>query len=320
MGYDLVTWSPRVGAAGDDVYNVPGAIKLDGTMDTGNASRIERGSNAFSTTPTIAEINASSGLNQVIGLINRRIRRYNTLFGLSIFNRINTVRLTEGFASYVFPTAEVATGKAIRGTHLAHMRKALRISGVLTSGNIVVATGSRYSNYVRFDNPYLTTESESYPGSGEADGSAAGSCGKSHFGLSVTRTSRQRYLFQYAIPDWATAADSANFHLDVNTEIETLEAVTTEVYRSNTDDFPAVLTPAYGGSAYNTNNLVGSAAAPSSNDFAVAAADVVARAGGRLCFIVGTANEIASAGLGVTDGIKSALSTFHVGFSIDFGA
>ena len=42
-----------------------------------------------------------------------------------LFDQINQIRAHEGSATYSFPYTEIAVQKAVRGTHLAHMRKAL---------------------------------------------------------------------------------------------------------------------------------------------------------------------------------------------------
>jgi len=81
MPIDQVTWSPRIGTTGDDVYNIPGATKLDDTKDTGVQQRIRAGSSSFSSPPTLAQLNSSSHLNQIIGLTNRRITLYNQANG-----------------------------------------------------------------------------------------------------------------------------------------------------------------------------------------------------------------------------------------------
>ena len=149
MAYDLVTWSPRISASGDDKYNVLGGTKLDASIDTGLPTRIDAGdSSSYSSTPTISEINAGSGLNQVIAAINRRAAVHNSLFGttipvlsyiapdvrisaakfLEIQTGINNVRRTEGFTSNGSFTTPVA-GNRILGTSIAEMRKALAISG-----------------------------------------------------------------------------------------------------------------------------------------------------------------------------------------------
>jgi len=152
MAYDLVTWSDRVGASGDNKYNMLGATKLDGSVDTGNPTRIYAGTSTFSSPPTIAEINAAGGINQVIALFNRRVSQLNTLRNGSIvsafsyqasdtrvttaalsalFTAINNLRVGEGFATYAsFPSLSANT--VMKGSALAHARKALAISGVQT--------------------------------------------------------------------------------------------------------------------------------------------------------------------------------------------
>lgn len=153
MGYDLVTWAPRVGASGDDAYNIPGGTKLNASVDSGNPTRIEAGGSTFtSPVPTIAEINASSQWNQVIGLYNRRQSQMNTILNgtptpisyispdtritaatiAALYTAIGSLRTSEGFGAYTFPTAEIAANKIVYGYHLAHARKALAISGVQT--------------------------------------------------------------------------------------------------------------------------------------------------------------------------------------------
>lgn len=59
-GTDLITWSPRIGATGDDRYD-PGETIVSAGDYAG-----------FSTLPTLAEVNASSGINQVKAEIARR--------------------------------------------------------------------------------------------------------------------------------------------------------------------------------------------------------------------------------------------------------
>jgi hypothetical protein len=88
---NLVNWNPRVSDTGDDFYNLPGAVKLDTTQDTGNPSRIDAGDySGFDVCPTIAQLNASSGVNQVIGAYNRRAYNFASSFGLPILAATNT--------------------------------------------------------------------------------------------------------------------------------------------------------------------------------------------------------------------------------------
>lgn len=69
-GTDIITYAPRVGSSGDDRYTLP------------SESRINYGDNSgFSSPPTISQINASSGINQIIGEINLRTYVYNSGVG-----------------------------------------------------------------------------------------------------------------------------------------------------------------------------------------------------------------------------------------------
>jgi len=69
MSYELVVWEPSVGGSGDDLYNIPGAVKLDGTNDPGDPILIRAGG-SFSDPPTWTEIDASASINQVRALLN----------------------------------------------------------------------------------------------------------------------------------------------------------------------------------------------------------------------------------------------------------
>ena len=56
MGYDYpdLVWTPRVGSTGDDRYHIPGATKLDGTVDSGAQTRAK----ASQVDDVIDEVNA----------------------------------------------------------------------------------------------------------------------------------------------------------------------------------------------------------------------------------------------------------------------
>ena len=58
-GTDLITWSPRKGTSGDDRYDP-------------DSTAVRAGSSSYSTLPAISEINAATGMNQIIAEINRR--------------------------------------------------------------------------------------------------------------------------------------------------------------------------------------------------------------------------------------------------------
>jgi hypothetical protein len=244
-----------VGGSGDDLYNVPGAIKLDASQDTGNQTRIDVGdASGFDATPTIAQLNASSGLNQVIGALNRRILNYNATFGTTattlsylsadakitasnftaINNKINTLRTTEGFATYTFSSP--STNTSIKGIHLANMRKALAISGTLTP------VYNAWAGYIRHDSPYGTLSSESlYTGGSEIP-----------VGQSVASSIyyRYRYMIAFKIPEWLSDAGMISTAVYTRRMYRKYGSPVLNLYSSNTDDVP------YGTSdAYNTDNL-----------------------------------------------------------------
>jgi hypothetical protein len=66
-GTDLITWSPRVGATGDDRYDIPAG------------EVISAGTTEYSDPPTLAEVNSGSGINQVIAEYQRRRAITNTM-------------------------------------------------------------------------------------------------------------------------------------------------------------------------------------------------------------------------------------------------
>jgi hypothetical protein len=153
MPTDQVTWNPRIDAAAG-CYEIPGGTKLDGTLDSVNPrTRILAGSSSFSSTPTIAQINASAHLNQILGLINRRIRLWNSAHGtnypvqayVAAGGRISSnpfataranidlLRSLEGAAPYAWsnnwPSEEPPL---LLGRHLAELRQALAVISVST--------------------------------------------------------------------------------------------------------------------------------------------------------------------------------------------
>jgi len=339
MAHDLVsTWNPRVGAAGDDLYNVPGAYKLDGTLDTGDFSDILFGdASSYSTIPTIAEIAAGIGINQVIALVNRRIKNYNAQFSTSttaqayltgtkakaadiasVNNKINAMRQLEGLPSYTFPTSEEIAARRIRGTHLAHWRKALAISGILTP-TIEATSSGFYSGqdiYVRTDNPYATPSSESFVNEGFGNLN----CGQVN---TVTTTwNRKRMRFAAQIPDWLSDASwivSASAFLRADSIVGSLDV---RCYTCAASQIPWSLSPAYAGSMYHTDNDEGAwslAGLPAIPSLAVAAAHVSPFAGSYCCWIAATADDVAG---NAVQGylLSSNAGGFNSWMTIDLGA
>lgn len=291
MGYDLVTWAPAIGGSGDDLYNIPGAKKLDATTDTGAQTPILAGdSSGFSATPTIAQLNASSHFNQVVGLYNRRKGIYNTAFGTSLatasyvsagakvlasdytglLSKINTLRSQEGFTggALAWPNTTPTAGARVSGDHLAYLRKALAISGsikfiidtsvgFLSFANVQWANGiggggGNLAQYSRLDNPYNTHSAE------VDDATYTGSFNNIYAGKicpSSSAMDRFRILIPCAIPEVGSATvSSATLTLNVGAITTTLESFSLGVYGQTAGSgYQPSLTPGYAGTAYDLN-------------------------------------------------------------------
>jgi len=328
MAYDLVTWSPRISASGDDKYNVLGGTKLDASIDTGLPTRIDAGSSSYSSTPTISEINAGSGLNQVIAAINRRAAVHNSLFGttipvlsyiapdvrisaakfLEIQTGINNVRRTEGFTSNGSFTTPVA-GNRILGTSIAEMRKALAISGTFaphaTTHTAYDAADTR-RQYRRIDNPYGTPTSETIVGpTGDAN------IARVYWEKSGANYLRYRLLVSYRIPEWMTTIVSCVFQTSLSLSTGSATPMTYRLYRPNAPGrYPSPAISDF----YATDNLlytlatVFSSVTDNTTDLTIANVVVTALAGGYLTFLSGwdvdfddTGSTFATTRLGLQD-------------------
>lgn len=337
MGYDLVTWSPCIGGGGDNSYNVSGARKLDGSQDAGAQTRITAGdTSGFSSTPTIPQLNVSSGFNQVVGAYNRRVLTLQSFASgywstiptvasylaagatpkasdfTSLLTKINTLRSAEFWTggALTWPIDTPTSGKTIRGDYLAYLRKALAISGTIVqplgfgggSGtSFASATPNLATQYNRYDNPYNT-------GTSEDDGASPGFnryCGK--LCPSSSQMQRFRSMPMLQCCEWfSNGITSASMTLNVSVLTNSLEAMNLRMYGSAT--YPPVLTPTYGGTAYATTYTLLSSATittTGSQTFTLATSPLVSNAGGVLTTILGQVNELASSGAGITSGQHS---------------
>ena len=289
MGTDLVNWEPRIGGSGDDAYNIPGATKLDHEFDTegeptkiyaGNSSGANPGSLAdfsspstMSLVPTIAQINASAGLNQVIGLTNRRIKMWYALTGVTsatplnyitvgsgvtangstptsfweIYEAITGIRSSEGFTPYTFPSTDasadgnVYAGCRVYGYHVATMRKALGLYGVQTLPITYRAQYYRNDNttWGSPNNEFFTVNS--------------------YFGKETLN--HFRLLDYYSIPDYAAsglfASATLTFGFGSAQSTGTIGApYYAELFLGTVQGgsaYPPSLSPSYGGTAYAYN-------------------------------------------------------------------
>jgi len=326
MAYDLVTWSPRISGAGDDRYNIPGATKLDGSVDTGLPTRIDAGDGSgFSAIPTIAQINASSGVNQVIAAINRRILNHNGSYGSTLpsiayiatgarilaskfaemMQRITQIKQIEGFVNVTALTPPTS-GQRILGSHLAVMRQALAISGELRP-QIADGSGTGYGiasqarQYTRVDNPYGTLVSDAI----------GGASFQAEWDYSGGIYTRSRQLQNYAIPEWLSAANSAT--LKITAAVTTNPTATShafQVYNAS----PAPDINSLSSSDFDlTSSLLYSLAIPgfspagNTTDVGISVASIIAAAGVGYSLLTGFDFDFANAGSSVTGFIRASM-------------
>lgn len=279
MGFDVINWAPVIGSG--DQYNIPGSTKLGGVVDSGTPTVILAGdASGFSATPTVAQINASSHWNQVVGAINRRILTYNQAFGvlptaalpyfsqnqiikaadwLNMKNAIIAIRQTEGLPAYTWspiPSAPTA-GSKILGGQLADLRRALRISGVMKfifTNSIIVGNGIPSPNsavqaqvYQRADKPFGTIDTafispapESISNVNSAAATVLPLCGKI---ISGSDLQRLRVLLDIPVPDYfaGQAANLSSFSLTSQVQVKN-GTFSLGWYTSNSDDYNGIVT------------------------------------------------------------------------------
>lgn len=320
MGYDLLTWVPRKGASGDDQYDV-----ADNTLiQAGDAS-------GFSATPTLGELGASWGLNQVIGLLNRRILQFNSLVfagqttlaaesyvttgsvgsatkWVAVKNKIDALRTQEGLAAYAWPamwtplpsaTYEVMSGKLIRGAHLLHLRKALRIAGVWSkahSSSSPTTPGCKAAS-CRIGHVL----SSMYPAAGALGWYGYYGCGKRRPSPTPPfYTDRLRSLIAFPVPHWFAqdyvASHSLMCSVTYRTAVNWIDVVYSgQCFASATDDAPQ----------YNGDATVGDNLDADEGTFPSAVGvktlypsldRIEAKAGAHICYLFGEDLEMAGTG------------------------
>lgn len=306
MAFDLVTWEPRISGTGNDKYNPPGATKIDGTIDTGlSRSHIIGDASGFSSTPTIPELNASSGFNQVIGLANRRALRHNALFGCTIPQisyigtderitaaRINAIHAgitavvtTEGIKGNIGMNSAIA-GQRSLGPILARMRKNLAIGDDDASVTTILAPRSYnisgnepvdWRQYRRTDDPYGSITSESVGNLG----------GFVEWDEAAGAYIRRRIVFSFRIPEWLTASANGTFQINLNTSDQGSTAVF-RLYQMAVGLSGATLSNS---DFYTGGSLIYSYALPNGNhgdnttNLTIPSSDLIAAAGGYISFL-----------------------------------
>ena len=330
MGFDQITWSPRRGATGDDQYDVPD----DCGIGAGDAS-------GFDATPTLAQIAASSGLNQIVGLANRRILQFKALFGGTsqvaipyfvtgqryfvtngadpswtlLINLINLIRSIEGFSVYglVAPTA----GHRILRTDILNLRKALRIGGILTRpgwcippGSLAPWPGDKHNGILRTDDPFGTpiAPTEYFTYSNIAAGNTSGG---------GTKRIRRRSLWSTAIPDWMTTGLVSAVVSLLSPTSYTSSGKGYSLWRSNTDDSAYVSTTVASNFDQQTAQVTSGTSPGTYFDFTLTNADVLAKAAARMSFILAMDDE--ESGVNITGNMNGVDVQRITKLTINFG-
>jgi hypothetical protein len=291
MALDEIVWQPCLGTVGDDKYNLPGATKIGGSVDTssftgalvyaGDATMYP----ALPASPTLLQINASSHWNQAIGYHNyRAIRLNNTTGGTTVptvpyftpdkrilasdistlQNALINLRGAGGEQWDVTGpfTPTVQQNKIIYGYHLAEIRKILQLSGTMTIKFQGIAQTMISAEYVRQDTVY-----PSVPFSETTLTSDYNTAG--FLGVSINppyNMSRTRASIHFPVPYFCIAANLIAQPIlnspSITVGSTTLNgAITMNVSTSNTDDHLLSLGSGYNGYAYNNDNVILSQAA-----------------------------------------------------------
>ncbi len=285
------------------------------------------GTNAFSTPPTIAEINASSDWWQVFALYNRRASQVfssPTLLSLpanpqnlptagnvnALQTQINILRTALGYTAYSFTA--VSPGGLIRATDLTALRTALSITG-----SFVATLVSNYRSYLR-EIPYNGTII-----SGPIQNQQLGSGNYYGKRAQIGGMERSRYGCSFAIPSMsglkAPLAGTITFAADRWSNL--LESNTAVIYASSSDD-SAIPTGWYN----NLNIACGSVAYNTTDPFFPGSVTVPATAfasarGRNLSFVIGEDAELTGSGVGTGGAFDAAGfgGTVYVGLTYNFG-
>ncbi len=287
--FDEITWSPRIGSSGDDLYNVPGTTKLDNTLDSGNPLLLIYAGLTNPANNTPSDISTKFDyFNQVVAYINYRIRICNATFGsslaeLSYFSpntkisftvctnllaAINSLLGAEGLVTSLspltWPNTTPTQNQPIYGYYLAYLRKALRISGKLTMPlfNFGLGVANNTSRgmffYQRTDEPYTVLQTEAlHPADSSPSNYPFFVADPIPVGKIVRQNGsnwdviRTRLLFYTKIPTWVAGTFNGTFSFPVESSDTTLETYNANVYASDTDDSGGAL-----GVQNNTNHLL----------------------------------------------------------------
>jgi len=312
MAFDEVIWAPQV-----NTYDIPGSTTLTGAVDPSTPTKIIVGDpSGFSAVPAIAQLNASSHINQLLGYYNRRAGNYNTTFGTSLpimsyvtnsatltkemitvlntlFTNIGTLLTAEGWqgVSLAWPISAPTTPRKFFGYHIAYLRKALAISGTLKPTQVRGAHQNAIV-YNRVDQPYGT------PVAGSETINSANAILVNQFNISSNIFYRYRSIVNFQIPSYALSGiATAALGIQWTTPSTQNPVWTCDIYSANANILNPSILPAYGGTFYTANNnfegsfLPGSSAAQS---VPVSVARIYPKAGDYLGYLLVGSREFSN--------------------------
>ena len=154
----MPTWNPRVGDSGEDQYH------------WGTDHLIEAGTSAYSNPPTLPQVNAGSGLNQIVAETKRQgggggLTYTNTsaLMGVSWLNAakdaIDALRVAKGRGPYAWTVWPISTAALVSDQHLYELRRAL-VEPIVVNAATAFSIRGRNLAIVPQEPPYPPTNAK----------------------------------------------------------------------------------------------------------------------------------------------------------------
>lgn len=285
-------------------------------------SKLLTGLNSFSSPPTIAEINASSWINQIIALVNRRM--YQTIVSPSYYSyysngqylsasqlesiktTINAVRTNCNLSSFSF-TGTFHQGDKVSAARLTELKTALNFSS-LTKIN---SNGDRFwsASEAIYNGTQTGIVNRAY---------ANDDLGKHCFTTSITRS---RLGMNFSIPSWIV--NSSGLEINHRTNLGSFTNTMDNpwrpaIYCSSTDD------SSYSSGWWNNTNSFGGYGQynVSVQDVSIPASIVYAKKGVKLSVVMGQEFELLGTGTGVSGSNQAIYGNLGIGtrfLNIDYG-
>ena len=143
-GTDLVTWSPRVGASGDDRYTLPAN------------TRITAGGSSYSSFPLLSEVNAGSDYNQFASELKRR----QTDLGIAVSHPLATAGLTKA-STALSANSQIDAIRSAEGSSAWSWSEAPSVGSVATASHILESRKALATDHFHFPIPDLGSSSTS---------------------------------------------------------------------------------------------------------------------------------------------------------------